>query len=93
MGNVMFFQRIFSNLFTNILKYADQGQKLVWKVRVDKGMLCFLFWNQKLQSRKLVESNGIGLKSVRRMVELQNGSIFLTGDEDHFAVTLKFPLI
>lgn len=93
MGNVMFFQRIFSNLFTNILKYADQGKELVWKVRVDKGMLCFLFWNQKLQSRKLVESNGIGLKSVRRMVELQNGSIFLTGDEDHFAVTLKFPLI
>jgi Signal transduction histidine kinase len=93
MGNVMFFQRIFSNLFTNILKYADQDQSIVWTVKVDRGMLCFLFWNQKLRSRKLVESNGIGLKSVRRMVELQNGSVFMTGDGDHFALTMKFPLI
>lgn len=93
MGHVMFFQRIFSNLFTNILKYADQDQSIVWTVKVDRGMLCFLFWNHKLRSRKLVESNGIGLKSVRRMVELQNGSIFMTEDGEHFALTMKFPLI
>lgn len=91
-GNAVLFQRIFSNLFTNILKYANRGSSVTWSVAVDKGTVRFVFGNQKGTQKNVVESNGIGLRSVRRITELQGGSFFLFQDQEQFVVTLEFPL-
>lgn len=93
LGNRVFFQRTFNNLFSNILKYGDAKEPVLVKVTTDKGWLQMVFLNGKTHLKEQVESNRIGLKSVQKMVELQKGNFFAAEEGETFAVTLKFPLI
>lgn len=93
MGNTVFFQRMFNNLFSNILKYGDSREPVFVKAEADKGWVQMIFLNRKIQLQEQVESNRIGLKSVEKMVELQGGKFFASKQEETFAVTLRFPLI
>ena len=90
MGNHMFFRRMFNNLFSNILKYGERGEPVLVKAALDRGSLQMVFLNERRQRMKQVESNRIGLKSVRKMAELQ---FFMVEGEETFAVTMEFPLI
>lgn len=93
MGNRMLFQRMFNNLFSNILKYGEKGHPVLIKIAVDKGRLQIVFLNQKRQCLRQVESNQIGLKSVQKMAELQEGTFFAAEEGEMFAVTMQFPLL
>lgn len=93
MGNHMFFRRMFNNLFSNILKYGERGEPVLVKAALDRGSLQMVFLNERRQRVKQVESNRIGLKSVRKMAELQHGKFFMVEGEETFAVTMEFPLI
>ncbi len=93
MGNHMFFRRMFNNLFSNILKYGERGEPVLVKAALDRGSLQMVFLNERRQRMKQVESNRIGLKSVRKMAELQHGKFFMVEGEETFAVTMEFPLI
>ena len=68
-GNRIFFQRVFNNLFSNILKYGDREQPVQLSVKTEKGYVEFVFRNWKRKEEEQVESNRIGLKSVQKMVE------------------------
>ncbi|MEG1945622.1 MAG: hypothetical protein RR139_00880 [Lachnospiraceae bacterium] len=48
--------------------------------------------NSNVTETEKVESNKIGLQSVKKMVELQQGTLFAAEEKDTFAVTLQFPL-
>lgn len=91
-GNRVFFQRIFNNLFSNILKYGEKEQPVLITTAADRGSVELVFLNRKGQQEKLVESNQIGLKSVQKMIELQGGSFFVAEEEETFAVTIRMPL-
>lgn len=91
-GNRMFFQRIFNNLFSNILKYGDREKPVCLSTQTEKGYVEFGFCNWKRRQEEQVESNRIGLKSVRKMVELQGGRFFSAEESEMFAVTIGFPL-
>lgn len=91
-GNRVFFQRIFNNLFSNILKYGEKEQPVLITTAADRGSVELVFLNRKRQQEKLVESNQIGLKSVQKMIELQGGSFFVAEEEETFAVTIRMPL-
>lgn len=93
MGNRIFFQRIFNNLFSNILKYADKRQEVYMEAAVEKGQLRISLMNSIKKETEKVESNRIGLKSVEKMVQLQEGHIFKVEDGEKFAVTIWFPLV
>ncbi|EOT23521.1 hypothetical protein C805_03185 [Eubacterium sp. 14-2] len=93
LGNHMLFRRMFNNLFSNILKYGEKGAPVAVKAALDRGSLQMVFLNERRKRMKQVESNRIGLKSVRKMTELQNGNFFMVEGEDTFAVTMEFPLI
>ena len=93
LGNHMLFRRMFNNLFSNILKYGEKGAPVAVKAALDRGSLQMVFLNERRKRMKQVESNRIGLKSVRKMTELQNGKFFMVEGEDTFAVTMEFPLI
>lgn len=92
-GNRVFFQRVFSNLFSNILKYGEKETPVCLTTAVNKGCLELGFLNSKKQQSQEVESNRIGLKSVRKMVELQQGSLFVAEEARTFAVTIRLPLV
>lgn len=91
-GNRIFFQRAFNNLFSNILKYGDREKPVRLSVKTEKGYVEFGFLNGKKRREEQVESNRIGLKSVKKMVELQGGHFFAAEEEETFAVTIGFPL-
>lgn len=93
LGNHMLFRRMFNNLFSNILKYGEKGAPVAMKAALDRGSLQMVFLNERRKRMKQVESNRIGLKSVRKMTELQNGKFFMVEGENTFAVTMEFPLI
>lgn len=93
LGNHMLFRRMFNNLFSNILKYGEKGAPVAVKAALDRGSLQMVFLNERRKRMKQVESNRIGLKSVRKMTELQNGNFFMVEGEDTFAVIMEFPLI
>lgn len=88
-GNHMLFQRIFNNLFSNIMKYGTG--KATIKALGEKGSFQIVLMNEIRQEEEAVESNKIGLKSVQKMAELQNGTFFAAREGDMFAVTLTFP--
>ncbi len=92
MGNLGFFKRIFNNLFSNILKYGKKDTLVSIKITVDKGKVKMLFLNQIKEQQNSLESNKIGLKSVRKMVELQEGKFWETKRNSMFEVILLFPI-
>lgn len=92
-GNRVFFQRVFSNLFSNILKYGETKKPVCLTTGVHKGCLELGFLNWKNKKCGQVESNRIGLKSVQKMVELLQGSLFVAEEEETFAVTIRLPLV
>ncbi len=92
-GNRVFFQRVFSNLFSNILKYGETEKPVCLTTGVHKGCLELGFLNWKNKKCGQVESNRIGLKSVQKMVELLQGSLFVAEEEETFAVTIRLPLV
>ncbi len=93
LGNRVFFQRMFNNLVSNILKYGDKESTVAINVRLHQGSVEIIFLNRKRKQQEQVESNQIGLKSVKRMAELQGGSIFMAEEKGSFAVTLCFPVL
>lgn len=90
-GSRICFQRIWNNLFSNVIKYGTAP--VLIRTRIEKGSMQVEIINKIKQSTETVESNKIGLKSVEKMTKLQKGSLFINKDEVNFAVTLKFPLI
>lgn len=90
-GSRTCFQRIWNNLFSNVMKYGTAPVRM--KAGVDKGKIRIEIINKVKKDTEEVESNKIGLKSVEKMVKMQRGEFFVTAGEGNFAVTLEFPLI
>lgn len=94
LGNRAFIQRMFNNLVSNILKYGEKESAVSVNVRLHQGNVQIRFLNRKRRERQeQVESNQIGLKSVKKMAELQGGSTFMAEEKESFAVTLSFPVL
>lgn len=92
-GNALLFQRMFNNLFSNMIKYGEKEKPVQIEITAEKGCLEMRFLNwKKNQKTGTVESNKIGLKSVRKMAELQEGSLFVAEEGEIFAVTVRIPL-
>lgn len=91
LGSHIYFQRIWNNLFSNVLKYGE-GPVLL-KSHVERGNIRIEIVNKVKKERGQIESNKVGLKSVEEMVKLQKGSFFAVNDGERFDVTLEFPLI
>lgn len=92
MSDPTMLKRIFSNLFSNILKYGDKGQPVRVTAAVRKKSLTVAISNFIKKEHSQTSSNNIGLKSVQKMMEMLGGAVELTPDETVFTVTLTFPL-
>lgn len=91
LGSRTCFQRIWNNLFSNVMKYG--ATTVLIKTEVEKGKIRIKIVNQIKKDIEEVESNKVGLKSVQKMTELQGGGFFVAEDEENFAVALEFPLV
>ncbi len=90
--NGEFLQRIFDNVISNILKYADRSEKVTIST-VDTGESCgFSVMNTCSVSNNQSEGNGIGIESIRTMMQQMGGTCTAKHTESCFEITLLFPI-
>lgn len=91
--NMAFLTRIFSNLTDNIYKYADNKKPVVMKTAFTKKVFSVEIGNGVCDSKTLLKSAGIGLKSVDAMMQRMNGSMSFKRERGKFWVKLEFPIV
>lgn len=92
-GDETMLKRIFNNLTSNLIKYGDIGKAITIHETRDSGYLKLSMMNEKKKNLSEMERNRIGLKSVHKMMELQNGTLDIVDAQDSFTVILKFSLL
>lgn len=82
-------KRMINNLCSNIHKYSDKHVDMT--LTLDDSF-DLLLTNKKKSDLSKVESNKIGLKSVKRIVELHNGTCSIEDSEETFSIHISIPL-
>lgn len=70
--------RIFTNLFSNILKYGDKGTPVIVRGSVRRQRFTVTVSNAIKQEHSDVGSSNIGLRNVQRMMQMMDGEMLLT---------------
>lgn len=91
--NPDYIARIFDNLTSNIVKYAEQSEQvLIRDVYLDHSVGIRVGNRKKVLSGK-IESNRIGLQNIQKMMEKMGGRAVVEQNDQDFAVTLLFPIV
>lgn len=85
--------RIFANLTDNICKYADIDKPIVMETCFTKNNFKVKIGNGICDDKTLLESTGIGLKSVDMMMLRMNGNMSYSREHGKFWVKLEFPIV
>lgn len=91
MGDEAVLQRIFDNIFSNIMKYAERGIVTITLQFVQNNMILRIT-NRKKKSASLEKGTQIGLKSVGKLMKGLNGSFQYEQNDEEFIVELAFPV-
>lgn len=91
-ANFAMMQRILNNIFSNIQKYCDPWKDIVIQTTIEENQLKMSFTNSINHHLDKVESNGIGLKSVKKMIEIHHGTFYQDETNDLFTIILTFPI-
>lgn len=79
-------RRIFDNLASNVMKYADSSAPVDLNIGTVDGYIAISQSNRKTREVRPVESRGIGLESIRRIAESYGGSINVAEDTITFNI-------
>ena len=85
-------RRVFDNLASNVKKYADRKEPVMLKVLVNEKKLVIEQANRVREESGIVESNGIGLDSIRKIAEQYQGTINIDQSSEFFRITLQISL-
>lgn len=91
--NEQMIKRIFNNLFSNILKYANAEYNVIITLSIEKGFFYIKLSNVKKTGIDIIERNFIGLKSVEKMMRSHLGELEVINQDSLFIVILKFPVL
>lgn len=92
-GDEVMLKRIFSNLFSNILKYGDKKGKVEVKVYPECGQIRIMLVNQIKENTDETESNQIGLRSVKKMVDMHQGELYTFVATNIYSVRIAFDIV
>lgn len=87
----IYFSRVMDNIFTNLVKYADQATPISVRVESDGQNLVITVRNRIKADESRAESNGIGNKTCVRIMEKMGGSFAAVADGEQYTVTLRIP--
>lgn len=90
--NMELLRRVFDNLYSNLLKYADPGKTVEIAVRKVDGQAQLRIVNHVSPSRDKRESTRIGLNTCQRIMEYHSGIFEYTEENGVFAITLTLPI-
>ena len=87
-------RRLFDNIFSNVIKYADKNSALRVSAKVDdeEDSITIRMMNAVLTESRLVESNKIGLKTCEKICQDMGGSFSYTDEGQVFTVRLTIPI-
>ena len=80
--------RIFDNVLSNIYKYADAREPVKVNVRWDACRIILEFTNKISRDNPNVESNGIGLKTCKKLSELLGVEFVCREDDECYTVSI-----
>ena len=92
-GNINLLKRIINNIFSNVSKYANKNEPINIELITDDNNLKFTVKNTKIHTVDYIESNCIGLKSVKQMMKIHDGNLTIIDDKSYFTIIITFPLI
>ncbi len=87
----LYLKRVLDNLVSNVKKYADRSQPVVFLSHLEEGTLSLCVSNRIARSMERVESTKIGLRTCEKIMQAMGGSFEIQSDADHFAATLSLP--
>lgn len=86
-----YMMRIMDNITSNIIKYADPSMPIVISSREEGKMLGFTFENHIRTDGEVVESTGIGIQSIKGMMNKMDGACKVEQENGIFRMILLFP--
>ena len=89
----LYLKRVLDNLVSNIKKYADRSQPVVFLSQLEEGRLSVCVSNRVARSMDRVESTKIGLRTCEKIMEAMDGSFQVSREDEHFAATFTLPTI
>lgn len=87
------FMRIIENLLSNMFKYADKESPISIKVDADEEYGRLVFKNTVYRGENKAETNGIGLKSCRKIAETLGIGLEFGEDGDIYTTTISCKLV
>lgn len=85
-------QRLFDNIFTNIIRYADQEKSVFISGECTKHSLKILIKNSIGCFNSKSKGTGIGLKNCKQIMHIHQGEFFSEILDNDFLVTVVFPI-
>ncbi len=87
------FQRICDNLSSNILKYASPKHPILIEVADERQMIQLQISNYKSVVKENAPHHGIGLASVKNLIQKMDGSFEISEDKETFSVYISIPKV
>ena len=84
--------RIFDNVFSNVYKYAEKTEKVSIETAISDGEIVLRFVNKVALLTSKAESNGIGLKTCKKLGEYIGADFGYEFVGENFVATLKLKL-
>ena len=85
--------RIIDNVFSNLTKYADRESNIKMSLKRRGRSVSLTFENRISRDNALVESNGIGLKTCRKLAQMLKMGFEAAAERDVFKTKLTFSIL
>lgn len=85
-------ERLFDNIFTNVIRYANQEKPVLIDGESTKHALKIYVRNSIGFANPTNQSTGIGLKNCRQIMQIHRGQFLSEMSEHDFLVTVIFPI-
>lgn len=86
-------RRVFGNIFSNLLKYADSSRPVTVEYKQGENRLSIRFANYICRDFKEKESSNIGLKTCGKIMKCHKGCFTCQREGDMFVAKLEFPTL
>ncbi len=91
--NLDLIRRIFDNLLSNFLKYADVNEPIEIINYIENHQMIFEFRNKIAQKTSMCESTGLGIKTCEEIMKSHKGTFYYEERNDKYISRLIFPII
>lgn len=90
--DVSLMKRVMDNIVSNLVKYGDREQPLVWSAWADSAVHIHLENHIRAEVPDTVESNHIGLRTCEAIMKMLEGSFDARAEGETFLVEVTLPI-